>query len=58
MSNRRQRRKASARLKAGPSPVVKPSPRHWIERVDRPLEILLCVGHIVAAISLVVEHLS
>jgi hypothetical protein len=32
--------------------------QRWRERIDKPLEILICVGHIAAVVGLLVEHLS
>ena len=36
----------------------KPSvPLHWLKLIDTPIEIFLCIGHIVAAATLIAERL-
>jgi hypothetical protein len=36
----------------------KPSvPLHWLKLIDTPIEIFLCIGHIVAAATFVAERL-
>ena len=36
----------------------KPSvPLHWLKLMDTPIEIFLCIGHIVAAATFVAERL-
>jgi len=41
-----------------PSPVKPTALRRWQDRIDRPLEILICIGHIAAIVGLLADHLS
>ena len=46
-----------ARHAARKHPASRPVEKTWRKTVDRSLEIIICIGHIVGATMLVVEHL-
>ena len=47
----------NAKHAARKHPASRPVEKTWRKTVDRSLEIIICIGHIVGATMLVVEHL-
>lgn len=57
MSQSQRRRSHNAKhpiRRSGYRPAVR---KDWGKSADRALEVFLCFGHVVAAVTLVVEHL-
>jgi hypothetical protein len=55
---RKRHSKSQTRRHSTPQKAKQVKFQHWRERVDRPLEVLICVGHIAAIVGLLIEHLS
>ncbi len=53
----RRRRGSSAKHPARKSNYRRTTQKDWGQSVDKALEVFVCFGHIVAAVTLIVEHL-
>lgn len=57
MSQSRRRRGGNAKRRIRKNSYHPTARKDWAKSADKTLEVFLCFGHIVAAVTLVVEHL-
>jgi len=55
---RKHRSKSRPHRRPAPQNAKQVALQQWRERIDKPLETLICVGQIAAVVGLLGEHLS